>query len=170
MSYFREKIGRFTRNYGHLSGTLIFNTTHSLEIRAGLEAVGNILSCKNLVEEALNSLESIRKHCELIDEFSGSNQLQTVDRLRNSLRNETLGALDLSMKHTTRKEYPLALESFNRIRTQLSKHTDDAMELVTLKESFDVGKLPLDYVEFFETGKMRFTGRIFLSYSIKTKN
>ena len=170
MSYFRDQIDRFSSRYGHLTGTLLSNTLYDLEHSDGFGSVGNILACKRNVEETLDLLNSIRKHCELIDEFSGSNRLQTIDRLRKSFRDETLSMLDLAMKHTIRKEFDSAVKLVRKIRTQLSKYTDDILELISLKESFDVSKLPLDYVEFFETGEMKFIGRIFLSYSIKPEN
>jgi len=170
MSYFRSKLRDFTRDYGHFTGTLLFNTLYSLKKQNGFQAVGNILSCKSKVAEILSHLDSIRKHIELIDNITGSNQLLIIDRLRNILRNETLSVLDLIMKHTIRKDYDSASKLLQKMETQLTKYRDDAMALVNLKESFDISKLPLDYVEFFETGKMRFIGRIFISYSMKNKN
>jgi len=169
MSYFRKKIDEFANNYGHLTGTITANTLHDLKEHKGLEALGNIIYLKSYVDGILNLLNSIRKHCELIDEISGSNHLQAIDKLR-SLFNETLSTLDLIKKHTIRKEFDSAIELLNEIRAQCSKYTDEALGLVILKESFDMNKLPLDYVEFFETGEMRFIQKIFLSYSMKKGN
>lgn len=149
---------------------MLHNTLTNLKNQDAFEAIGNISQCKGYIEEILEHLTSIRKHCELIDELSGSNYLQIIDRLRSIFRNKTLNALDLMNKHAVRREYDSAIKLVDTIRTELGNCTDDVLELVTLKESFDITRLSLDYVEFFETGKMRFIGKIFLSYSMKKEN
>lgn len=170
MSYFDQKLGDLANNYGHLTGTLIYNTLHSLKTHDAFHAVGNILSCKRIVGEILDSIESIRKHCKIIDGISGSNHLQAVDRLRDILHNRTRNTFDLAMKHTTRKEYDSSIKLIEEISNEISKQTDDVLKLIDLKESFDRRKLPLDYLEFFETGEISFIRRIFLSYSMKEEN
>lgn len=141
-----------------------------LENHDAIGAIGNILRCRQFVEQILGLLKSVRKHFEFIDEISGSNELQKIDRLRNTLTSEAMGTLDLAMRHATRKEYDLASELIIEFKNQLGEHANYVFELLKLKDAFDVSKLPLDHVEFFETGKMTFIGKIFLSYSMKPEN
>jgi len=170
MSYFRHALNELTGDYGHLAGTMTRNTLSELQKHDAFRAIGDILSCKKYIEDLVDGITSIRKHCSLIDEMLGSGHLQRIDKTRNTLRSEVSDTLDLIMKHTLRKEYDFAIELLDKFNSQLGSCTEDFMELAVLQESFDFSKLPLDYVEFFETGEMRFIGRIFLSYSMKAEN
>jgi hypothetical protein len=118
----------------------------------------------------LSLLQSIRKHCELIDETSGSKYVLKIDELRNTLFNKTLSTIDLLMRNTLRKDFDACAKLLAEIRHDLTPLSDDMLAIVSLKETWDPRKLPIDYVEFFETGKMRFIRRIFLSYCMKDEN
>ncbi len=170
MSYFIQKLDKLSSDYGHLTGTLVCRIQQTINDKNAFETTGMIITTKNNVESILSSIESIRKHCEVIDTVSGSMHVVAIDKFRNTLRNKTLNTIDLLMKNALRKDFDSCTKLLAEISRDLSPHTDTVLELISLKATFDLRSLPLDYLEFFETGEMRFIGRIFLSYCMKDKN
>lgn len=170
MSYFNKKLDELSNEYGHLTGTMICRIQQSIDGKNAFETIGNIIYTKNRVESILSLIESIRKHCEFIDAVSGSTHVVAIDKFRNTLRNKTLNTIDLLMRNSLRKDFDSCSKLLEEISQDLSPHADTVMELISLKATFDLRSLPIDYLEFFETGEMRFIGRIFLSYCMKDEN
>jgi hypothetical protein len=170
MSYFIQKLDKLSSDYGHLTGTLVCRIQQTIDAKNAFETAGTIIMTKNNAESILSSIESIRKHCEFIDAVSGSMYVVSIDKFRNTLRNKTLNTIDLLMKNALRKDFDSCTKLLAEISHDLSPHTDTVLELISLKATFDLRTLPLDCLEFFETGEMRFIGRIFLSYCMKDEN
>ena len=169
MSYFNEKIRSFSNDYGHLTGTLVSLVDNKIREGNVFEALGNALRIKTSIEGMLAAIESVKKHCEIIDDALGSDYYQRVDSLRNILRNKALSTVDLLIKNIPRKSFDVCSTLIKELAQDLATCAEDTIELVDLKEKLDRQKLPIEYLEFFEKGEMRFVGRI-LSYCMREEN
>jgi hypothetical protein len=170
MSYFQRKIDELSRDYGNLTGTYFRRLEQEIYKKDTFALVGEVLSTKTRVEETLSELQSIRNHCEYIDRTSGSTYVIAIDKLRNTLRNKTMNSLNLLSKNALRKDFHSCKILLEEAISDLSAFTETVLDLVNLKECFDLRSLPADYIELFETGEIKYVGKVFLSYCMRDEN
>lgn len=120
-----------------------------------------IIHTKSRVEILLDLIQSVRKHCEYIDRASGSTYVMAIDKLRNTLRNKTLNSMNLLSKNALRKDFDSCKKLLEEASLEISSCTETVLELINLKETFDLRSLPTDYIELFETGEIKYIGKVF---------
>jgi hypothetical protein len=170
MSYFHNQLTKLSNEYGHFTGTLFTRIQQCIDAHDTFELIGNIMFTKSYLEGILGVLQSIRKECEYIDIASGSTYVKIIDRLRSILQNNTLNSFDLLSKTALRKDFESCLKLLSEAKSALDGCTEGLIELICLKDTFDLRSLPAEYIELFETGEVKYIGKIFLSYCMKEEN
>jgi hypothetical protein len=141
-----------------------------IDAKDAFSLAGDILYTKSRIETIIDTIQSIRKHCEYVDSDSGSTYVIAIDKTRNVLRNKSLNSLDLISKNSFRKDFDSCRKLLDEAKTEISPSTETIIELITLKDRPNLRTLPTEYVELFETGEIKFIGKIFLSYCMKDEN